>query len=132
MKGGELGKKDYLKQFYFINFLKTKHMKQLKKISLDGFDELSTQEAAQLLGGQDPVRSDSTYVARTDSTKTSGSKIIHKITGSSVYNTQNGSSSHSVGYSGSYGNFNLGVNYNYNTMSGSSIQFTGSYTFGKK
>lgn len=107
-------------------------MKKLTKISLDGFDELSIQESAQLFGGQDPIRSDSTYVAKPDSTKTSNPSTTHKVTGSSTYNTQNGSSTYSVGYSGSYGNWSWGTTVNYNTSSGASVGGTISYNFGGK
>lgn len=110
-------------------------MKKLTKISLNGFDELSTQESVQLFGGQEPIPSDSTHVAKPDSTKTPEPprpNTTHKVIGSSTYNTNNGSSTYSVGYSGSHGNWSWGATVNYNTSSGASIGGTISYNFGGK
>lgn len=105
-------------------------MKRLKKISLDGFNELSTRQTAQLFGGQDPLRTDSTTV-RTDSTTIKiPTPVTHKISGSSTYNTKNGSTTYSVGYTGSSGNWSWGASGNYNPTSGTSLIFKVDYTIG--
>jgi len=115
-------------------------MKQLKKISLDGFDELSTLEAAQLLGGQDKkkdkdivVGSDSTTVASDSTavvipTETKKNDTKQSVTVNVTSNKTNGTT-YKAGYTWSNGNWTVGANVNYNSKNGTGFEFKTDYNF---
>lgn len=94
-------------------------MKKLTKISLDGFDELSIHESAQLFGGQNTTPS--------DSTSTTKPKVTNTVTVNSSYNQKTGYNINGT-YSWSNGPVTISAGVGYNQATG----YSGSTTIGIK